>query len=692
MSFKRYILPITYIMTCLGLASASLVESLNPVFLAAVAVLVAASFALNMRERRLIAPRLWTILALFLFSFFILDYLSISGDLITAASRFLAVMVAFKLFDLGRVRDHFIVYVLAFFQVLAAAASTVSPLFLLILSLFIISGIWAMIVFNIQRDWSEARYGKPMIDVPRGVLSVRFFVSTVPLSIIALVMTFALFFVMPRMGIGFFEAKTLDTVKVSGFSDTVDLGAIGPVKTDPTVVMRVELPRYAGSSERPGELLYFRGTTLDTYDGETWTREAGEKELLRRGVSGMFRVRGVNGPVLEQKILLEPLETEVLFAASHVVRLSEGSEEKERLTNLWTDSAGSVYLPSPAWSRLEYTAWSARGPLPPGPDATDPAYTDDSYLDTIAEGGRVRELVSRVTSGAGSDTARALALEKYLRENYRYTLSPEAGGGEDTLTDFLFHSREGYCEHYATALSMLLRAAGIPSRMVTGFVPGEWNAYGGYYIVRQQDSHTWVEAYVEGTGWISLDPTPAAGLDAFYKPSELALFLDTLRWKWNRYIIQFTLTDQRRIASGIEGETSRLVSSLRGLLLGGGGAGGAGGGDGVAGYLGALVAAALAIYLFLRLYGGRGSGGSKVPGFYAELLKALERKGLRKEPGETPMEFARRTGLDDAREVTELYHRERYGGEVPTREEMERVREAIGRIKSGAGTGLRAGA
>ncbi|MDO8426184.1 MAG: transglutaminaseTgpA domain-containing protein, partial [Deltaproteobacteria bacterium] len=228
MGFSSYTLIVTYFMATLGIASISLVEAIGSPFIVFSSVLVSLSCLANIKKKEAIAGVLWNLLAAGVFVFFMLDYLAFSKSLITSASRFLTVLLILKLFDLKKNRDYLIVFSLVFFLILAAAASTVSPVFLVILSLFVINGIFAMVVFTIKRDLQENL--RKDASVPSGVFGPAFFASIVGVSGISILITFSLFFVIPRMGIGLFERKTLNTVKVTGFSERVDLGAIGPVK------------------------------------------------------------------------------------------------------------------------------------------------------------------------------------------------------------------------------------------------------------------------------------------------------------------------------------------------------------------------------------------------------------------------------------------------------------------------------
>ncbi|MEE9613820.1 MAG: DUF3488 and transglutaminase-like domain-containing protein [Thermodesulfobacteriota bacterium] len=675
MSFSTYTITVTYLMAAIGLSAICLVENISAAFIAFVGAAMAVSLILNTRKPVAFPPALWTLLAVLVFALFLMDYLMVSGRLIDASARFLTVFVAFKLFDLKETRDHVILYSLVFFQILAAAASTVSPLFFLLLAAFVMCAIWAMIIFTVKREFDEC--SSPSETIPDGIFGSTFFGWTVVLTAVSLVITFALFLIIPRMGLGFFESKTLNTVKVVGFSEGVDLGVLGPVKLDSTVVMRVELP---GRSEEPPGPLYFRGTALDRYEGDGWTRTIGEREV-RGGAGGNFIIMNAAGPLLEQKIMLEPLETEVLFAASRGVVLSGG------FPRLWTDATGSIYLAAPPYSRIEYTAWSR---LAPGGTSMDRPPSEEEIalylqLPSTPDLPALKTLADDLTGGNGKNSvlARVMTIESHLKSNYRYTLSPARGAGRTPIEDFLFFTREGYCEHYATAMVLLLRSVGIPARMVTGFLHGRWNEFGGYLLVRQQDAHTWVEAYVDGLGWVSFDPTPPGDAPPASALSGLAFYMDSLRWRWARYVINYSLSDQIGLALTVEKEFTGIREFFRNALREGW--------PGGTSFGRPVGAALLTMTLLIIFYILKASGGGRVPRaggtprFYLDMLSALEKKGLNKEPFETPREFAARSAMAEVTLITEAFQEARYGGRKLVGKDMTRVRRALAALKKSGG-------
>lgn len=668
-----YTLITAYYMAAIGVAAVSLVDGISPAFVAVMSGAALLSLALNLKEREVIAGRLWNILAIAVFLLFALDYFIVSKDIVTAASRFLTVLLALKLFGLKTDRDYLTAYGIVFFQLLAAAASTVSPVFFLLLVLFIMGGIFALTLMNLKKDLSE--WGRGAKDIPPGIFGAPFFMTITAVTAASIVMTFALFFILPRMGAGFFERKSLNTVKVTGFSDRVDLGALGPVKTDPTVVMRVEIADkdFQRAARAP---IYFRGTALDYYDGTAWTRKASTEVPLKKSTAGLFALRRPRGGarLVMQRIMLEPLDTEVLFAASRPIMVSGG------FSGLRVDTAGSMYLSGPPYSRIEYKAWSDMSGAPFDEEAGEGAYMDTGALGA-GTNKKIDALSGGITRGLGKDESKAAAIEEYLKKGpFTYTLSPKAKEGLNPMEDFLFGSKEGYCEHFATAMAVLLRRSGIPSRIVTGFVQGDWSPVGGYYIVRQRDAHSWVEAYIKGRGWTLFDPTPSAGIIPPYRPAAFTLYLDLLRFRWNRYVIGYSFSDQRRFGASVDRQASEVVRAVKKRLTF----------DSAVSFLKSaydvffLLGAAIALFSAWLIKRRDRGAGVLTPWFYIEMSCALRRRGLSRVESETAGEFARRVKMPEAEMLTRAFERVRYGGKTLASSELIDVKRSVEALKSPA--------
>lgn len=663
--FSIYFILISYLVAGAGLLALSLTNAISPAFIGVMGCIVFLNLFLNIKGKTFsISKTLWNIVAVTILAASLADYFFISPSLIEVSTRFLTILMIVKLFDLKTNRDYAVLYVLAFFQLLAASASTVSLSFLFVLALYILTGIWALTIFNLKREWEEKSAMHK--EIPRNILGPFFFLATAGLAIFSLIITLSLFFVIPRMAVGFLPKTTTDTIKVSGFSEKVDFGELGPIKLDPTIVMRVGLPEYKSI---PLANLYFRGVAFDTYNGTQWQQTIKKLAFLQKNQDGVFayptrydweQTALSERQVIKQVILLEPIETNVLFAASF------GTGVAGSFRNITADNMGSFYLPAPLYSRIEYTAYSVIQPPLKGLQQQGSIKNSAlQYLQMPTGHEEVALLARDITITKKSAFEKAAAIEEYLKKNYRYTLTPRKGAGKNPIEDFLFYTKEGYCEQYATAFAILLRAVGIPTRLVTGFLPGEWNSFGNYFIVRQRDAHSWVEAFMPPTesigGWTTFDPTPPAYAAGAAAPatSRITLYIDSMRWRWNRYIVNYSFNDQATLARSVEDKTRSLLLNFKWQSIK----------KGIAKpkketiFLGVIVVAIILTTVTVSILRQEAKPKSvKTPLFYKNLLKVLAKKGKIKQTKETPLEFANAIALPEVEAITKIYYDVRFGG------------------------------
>jgi hypothetical protein len=172
--------------------------------------------------------------------------------------------------------------------------------------------------------------------------------------------------------------------------------------------------------------------------------------------------------------------------------------------------------------------------------------------------------------------AKARAIESHLRHDFTYDLKSPSQGTPQPVDNFLFVSRRGHCEFFSTAMALMLRAVGVPSRNVTGFVGGTWNRFGRYYAVREGDAHSWVEAYIDQpqhAGWETFDPTPSSGAQPLEPPTGAYYYLrdlvEALSQRWNTYVVGYDLRRQVRMFEEVSRRYERLRSRAgfdRGVL------------------------------------------------------------------------------------------------------------------------------
>lgn len=520
-----------------------------------------------------LSPTTWNVLLILSFLGFWIDLLLISRSLLPAGIHFLIALMVNKLFNLHKRRDFLHLYAISLMAILASAALTNQVWFASIFLAYLLAAVWTLLLYHLAQETEEsaARNATGAASPERfwatSRITPQFFWMTNGMALGAFCVTLAIFFSFPRIGAGFFQKGRGEGLRMSGFSEQVDLGAIGSIKLDPSVVMRVELPDASGN--RP-ERLYLRGAAYDRYTGSTWNNSLTHRRLLVELPVGTFRVRGGNighaalshSPILQQEILMEPLDTPVLFGAPFVESLTG------ELLSVQTDTMGALYLPYPSGARIRYSVTSRTNQLlPEERTASSIRYPDavrKRYLQLPTLSPQVGELTRNIVRSATTPHDRAIAIKQHLLRSYRYSLEISPSVSARPLEEFLFQRKTGYCEHYATAMVIMLRTAGIPARLVTGFLATEWNDYGSYFTVRQQDAHAWVEVFFPLSGWITMDPTPPAGaVPTDFWWVSFGRMMDSARLRWDRFFMQFSGSDQLAVVQGIResGDALRLKFS-----------------------------------------------------------------------------------------------------------------------------------
>jgi len=265
---------------------------------------------------------------------------------------------------------------------------------------------------------------------------------------------------------------------------------------------------------------FWRGETFDVWDGRTWTRRDGTVSSVPPGTQVRHSADDVGAggsDVVRQRIRIETGYSDIVYAAASADRV-----EVDRPVGQRDDG---TLVAAPLGQGTTYTAMSRRVPVTEaalraangsGAGAV-PASIMDRYAQPPRTSARVLAAARRATGGAATTYDRVLALEDWMGKRTTYSLdAPLAPKGVDVVDDFLFESRQGWCEQIASSLVVLARAEGIPARLVTGFVPGERDRLSGTFTVRARDAHAWAEVWFPRVGWVPFDPTadvPLAGAD-----------------------------------------------------------------------------------------------------------------------------------------------------------------------------------
>ncbi len=586
------------------------------------------------------------------------DLLYLADSLLDGFVRLLLFLLLYRLFTRRSLRDARDVGFLSFFMLVAASSVTFDVGFLVVFLAFLVLGVWMFILHHVLAEAERAGDGGAPEQLPLGPALLGLSATAAGAT---LAITTVFFFLIPRVGQATLPLRARLGAMVSGFSERVEIGAFGAIETDGTVAMRVRFPDGPPALERLANLRW-RGVAFDHFDGRGWKVLRADRSTLTPSAAGHFEVsryRG-RGVLVTQEIYLEPIGTDVVFAAPRVLALSLPAEA------ITVDGMGSLSVASPA-ARLRYTAYSElEGPPSqpvhdgPGGEPPDPGSLE-RYLQLPSLPPRIADLARRVSAGSDGPSDAARRLTSFLSREFRYSLTLARQTELGPLEEFLFVRRSGNCEYFATALAVMLRTIGIPARIVNGFQRGEWNPYGRYLMVRQRDAHSWVEAHVAGVGWVTFDPSPRGDPATAAGPHRIGLYLDALRMRWYRYVVNWSLHDQVTAAGLLQRETARWRQRLmethwwRGV-------------PGADATLGAITAAAVAALFLWR--GHRRRGRLRVPplpGFYERALRALARRDLRPAPAETAREFLGRVTLfvpacaPALARLTDGYERARFG-------------------------------
>jgi len=584
-----------------------------------------------------------------------------SGDLLVSVSLLLLGVQSVKFLLPKTSRDGWQLCAISFLEFLAAAASTTEIQFAGFLFLFL--GLSAGAMWALQTEESAEAVGA----VPRAEPGFAF--AMLLLSALAgFLFTAVLFAVTPRIGIGHFLHRQGKHGGFTGFSDAISLRDVTSVKADRRVIARIEFPELAAGVSPSA--LYLRGGTYARFDGTKWSRL--ETALARVPKTGLLYFLSPQPavPLSSAEIFLEPTGYSALFVYPGAVTV-EGA-----LGEIRTDGGGNYQL-SAGESAVRYhlrfsPERSPRGNRPSGPD--------DAYLALPPGANEIRELARQVTSRGKSDGERAELARRFFLNGFRYSLTDVASSVEE----FLFRKREGFCEHYAAGLTLLLRAAGIPARIAAGYLGGEWNDVGKYLIVRQSDAHAWTEGWIGGR-WVTLDATPSLGEDNpfFSRTGRIGMYIDWTRQRWNKYVVNYSLRMQAEAVSGGWFALRRSGKRIRGTIRSAG--------EGISRVAAGFGLALAALLLAWRARGRAtlpysrrpGEGEPPLPRPYARLFRRLSATCRRRSAGTPFEEFLREAAeripvlLPEASRFLFLYHRERFGpNPLPAEESAEAARLA----------------
>ncbi|MBT6275409.1 MAG: DUF3488 domain-containing transglutaminase family protein, partial [Chromatiales bacterium] len=470
-----------------------------------------------------------------------------------AGVMLLTVLAAMKLLETRSARDAYVAVFLAFFLIITNflySQSIAVGVYMVVVTVVTVA---AMV--SIQHPGTGASGAKfSGVDASAGGLTVRAHLTIASALVMqALPVMVVLFVLFPRVP-GPLWGLPDDAYGTSGLSETMAPGDISNLSLTNTVAFRVA---FSGDIP-PANQMYWRGPVLEATDGRTWSRRHGHASVAMSDLSQSM------GREVEYEVTLEPTQKRWLFA----LEMPQFIDRPVVLNNV-----GELRVAKPVRERVRYAVLSSLD------FALVEPFTDLQAALQLRKGFHLRSRRLAASWAQGGVSAGVIvnrALTYFRNEPFTYTLRPQRTPG-DSVDEFLFLTREGFCEHFASAFTVLMRAAGVPARVVTGYQGGEWNEVGGYWIVRNRDAHAWSEVWLLGRGWVRVDPTaavsparvergmdiamPASAGDAFLGLApgapgtrlwrRIRLGWDSANDSWNQWVLSYGPTSQRRFLSAL---------------------------------------------------------------------------------------------------------------------------------------------
>lgn len=475
-------------------------------------------------------------------------------------------LVAIKWIERRRPRDYLQILALCLFALVGHAFFTFGMGYLLVVTGVVIGATAALVILTGFSELNSeisiiARSGKD----ERLPVSWLFGFAIVFLAV-SFPLSFVLFFVLPRTETPFLSFLNRGTIAYSGFSDTVELGAIEKIQEDRSVAFRALM-----SDVSPKMPLYWRGIVYDHFDGRFWKSTSLEYSKFK---NLDYDDKTIHDSTISQTIVMESTGGRILFCLD-VPLIVRGISDRL----LMTVRGDRVFLINrPIDRRLKYDCLSSSAGVYRSELSRAELKQYLSIPEKWSNAPEIQTLLKNLIGSSRNDLEIAKALLSWFKNPPFEYASSGLPISETALEDFILKTRRGNCEYFASALAVMLRMAGIPARLVGGYYGGYRNPVASYYLVLQQNAHVWVEAFfrekvddsddsmgvrgmVKGS-WVRLDPTPIPR-DLLNRPTvslwfRMRLAFDMIQYFWNRLIIQYDMKEQERAFRKIVREISDM--------------------------------------------------------------------------------------------------------------------------------------
>src|SRR5437764_3171058 len=394
--------------------------------------------------------------------------------LLLAVVHFLIFAMLIRFYSASSDRDALFLSMLAFAAILAAAILTVDTLFFTLFFCFLLSRVATFIGLELRRGAAGAVSPAPERQGSERKLNRALSFAAVSVAMGAILLGGMFFFFFPRFSAGYMGRVSFSPSLMTGFTEDVELGQIGEIKKSSTVVMRVETDKPIGY-----EWLRWRGIALTTVDGKRWSSNAGKPQKLQTKADGWIHTpepaqkENISGQTVNYTVYLEPVATNAIFVPGRVLEIqgnfsggATNSFAAMQRNYLLTDETGTLKVPFGNFAAVRYAGNSRLPPRDAGRRRTAGAdYSSDitsTYLQLPAElDRRIPDLAREITKNAQTPFDKAQRIETYLRTRFAYTLNLSGRPGQDPLAHFLFETRAGHCECFASAMAFMLRTLGI---------------------------------------------------------------------------------------------------------------------------------------------------------------------------------------------------------------------------------------
>jgi len=563
-----------------------------------------------------------------------------------AGVALLVIMLALKLLEMATLRDAMILIFICYFLVITNFLYSQS----IPTALYLLGAVWIITATMIGFQFRGRQPGYRYQLRSAGTMLAQ----SAPLMLV-------LFVLFPRVQGPMWSLPQDAYAGVTGLSDEMTPGSVSRLLLSDAIAFRVSFDAQIPQANR----LYWRGPVLWDFDGYRWTAP-------RVLYMAPREYQGLDDPV-EYTVTVEPHSRRWLFALdlpSRVPPLSTMSNDFQLLHQTAVNNRVRYDMAS----HLNYRDNAALGGRELRRALALPANANP----------RSRELASQMRKAAGGERAYiAAVLGMFRSQNFYYTTTPPLLPRENPVDEFLFSTRAGFCEHFASSFAVLMRAAGIPARIVTGYQGGELNTIGNYLTVRQADAHAWVEVWLNDDGWVRVDPTAAvsparveAGVAAAVPQAETLPFMmrgvypwlrrarmawDSAANSWNQAVLGYTQDRQRQLMRrvGIDDATWRSLATVMFIATG-------------------VITLVLAALMLHKL---RASRPDPVTAAYLRFCERLARCGVKRHPSEGPDAFRKRAAAarpelaPSIGAISELYIRLRYGETARTSDALQLKRE-----------------